>query len=72
MQYLPLPRLCQKLSSRTTPIYLNWEQIVFELKSRILWIWSCPVTTKELFLEIAAPKRQVKFLKITCEVVSFY
>ena len=38
----------------------------------MLWIWFCPVTTKELFLKIAAPKRQAKSLKTTCEVVSFY
>ena len=75
-QYLPLPRFCQKLScklfSRTRPSIINMEQIVFEQKSRMLWIWFCPVTTKELFLKIAAPKRQAKSLKTTCEVVSFY
>ena len=38
----------------------------------MLWIWSCPVTTKELFLKIAAPKKQAKSLKTTCEVVCFY
>ena len=38
----------------------------------MLWIWFCPVTSKELFLKIAAPKRQAKSLKTTCEVVSFY
>ena len=38
----------------------------------MLWIWFCPVTTKEFFLKIAAPKRQAKSLKTTCEVVSFY
>ena len=38
----------------------------------MLWIWFCPVTTKELFLKIAAPKKQAKSLKTTCEVVSFY
>ena len=38
----------------------------------MLWIWFCPVTTKELFLKIAAPKRQAKSLKATCKVVSFY
>ena len=41
-------------------------------KSRMLWIWSCPVTTIDLFLKIAAPKRQTKSLKSNCEVVSFY
>ena len=38
----------------------------------MLWIWSCPITTKKLFLKITAPKRQTKSLKTTCEVVSFY
>ena len=38
----------------------------------MLWIWFCPVTTKELFLKIVAPKRQVNSLKTTCVVVSFY
>ena len=38
----------------------------------MLWIWSCPVSTKELFLKIAVPKRQTKSLKSNCEVVSFY
>ena len=36
------------------------------------WIWFCTVTTKELLLKIAAPKRQANSLKTTCEVVSFY
>ena len=38
----------------------------------MLWIWFFLVTTKELFLKIAAPKRQVKSMKTTCEVISFY
>ena len=38
----------------------------------MLWIWFCTVTTKELFIKIAAPKRQAKSLKTTCEIVSFY
>ena len=38
----------------------------------MLWIWFYPVTTKELFLKIAGPKRQAKSLKTTCEVVIFY
>ena len=38
----------------------------------MLWIWSCPITTKKLFLKITAPKRQTKSLKTTCEVVNFY
>ena len=38
----------------------------------MLWIRFFPVTTKELFLKIAAPKRQEKSLKTTCEAVSFY
>ena len=38
----------------------------------MLWIWSCPVSTKELFLKIAVPKRQTKSLKSNCEVVTFY
>ena len=38
----------------------------------MLWIWSCPVSTKELFLKIAVPKRQTKSLKSACEVVNFY
>ena len=35
-------------------------------------IWSCPVSTKELFLKIAVTKRQTKSLKSNCEVVGFY
>ena len=38
----------------------------------MLWIWFSPVTTKKLLFKITAPKRQVKSLKTTCEVVSFY
>ena len=38
----------------------------------MLWIWFCPVTKKELFFKIAAPKRHAKSLKTTCEVVNFY
>ena len=38
----------------------------------MLWIWFCTLTTKELFIKIAAPKRQAKSLKTTCEAVSFY
>ena len=38
----------------------------------MLWIWSSRVTTKELFLKIAAPKRQAKSLKSTCKEVSPY
>ena len=35
----------------------------------MLWIWSCPVSTKELFLKIAVPKRQIKFLMpVNCGV----
>ena len=37
----------------------------------MLWMWSCPVSTKELFLKIAVLKRQKKSLKSTFEVVSF-
>ena len=33
---------------------------------------SALVTAKELLVKRAAPKRQVKSLKIACEVVSFY
>ena len=35
-------------------------------------MWSSFVTTKELFLKIAAPIRQTKSLKTTCEEVSLY
>ena len=38
----------------------------------MLWIWSSFVTTKELFLKIAAPIKQTKSLKTTCEEVSLY
>ena len=44
----------------------------FDWNSRMLWIWSCPTSTKELFLKVAIPKRRTKSLKIICEVVSFY
>ena len=37
----------------------------------MLWIGSCPVDTKELFLKIAVSKRQIKSLKSNCEVISF-
>ena len=74
-QYLPLPRFCQNLScklpSRTRPSIIKLEQIVFDQKSRMLWIWFCPVTTKELFLKIAAPKRQAKSLKTTLRQLAF-
>ena len=36
----------------------------------MLWIWSSFVTTKELFLKIAATIRQTKSLKTTCEEVN--
>ena len=38
----------------------------------MLWTWLCHVIRNKLFLEIAAPKRQIKSLKTTCEVVNFY
>ena len=38
----------------------------------MLWIWFCRVTTEELFLKIAASKKQEKSLKTTCKVGSFY
>ena len=38
----------------------------------MLWIWSCHLRTKEMFLKIVPPERQTKSLKNTCEVVSFY
>ena len=46
--------------------------IGFDSKSRMLWIWSCHVSTKELLFKIAVPKWQTKSLKSNCEVVSFY
>ena len=38
----------------------------------MLWVWSFPVGTKEVFLKRAVRKRQAKFLKTTCEVASIY
>ena len=38
----------------------------------MLWVWSCSVSTEELFLKMAVPKRQAKSLKSNYEVVSFY
>ena len=38
----------------------------------MLWIWLCPVITNELLFKISVPKRQIKSLKTTREVVSFY
>ena len=38
----------------------------------MLWIWSSPVSTKELFIKITVPKRQIKSLKRNYEVVTFY
>ena len=29
----------------------------------MLWIWSYPVSKKELFLKLVVPKKQVKFVK---------
>ena len=46
--------------------------IGFDSKSRMLWIWSCHVSTKELLFKIAVPKWQTKSLKSNCEAVSFY
>ena len=35
----------------------------------MLWIWSCPVSPKELLLKIAVPKRQTKSLmSVNCGV----
>ena len=35
----------------------------------MLWIWSCPVSTKLLFLKIAIPKKQTKSLMpVNCSV----
>ena len=48
------------------------EQIGFDWKSRMLWKWSFPLSTKELFHKITVPKRQTKSLKTTSEAVSFY
>ena len=77
--YLPIPGFCQQLLNSYFPTNFspelqkyNSEQIGFDWKLRILWIWSCPVSTKELFLKIAVPEKQTKSLKSTCEVVSFY
>ena len=63
----PEQLLSYKLLSRT-----NWEQKGLDWKSRMLWILSCPVSTKESFLTIAVPKRQTKSLKSKYEVVSSY
>ena len=75
-QHLPLLQFCQKPSykllsrTRSSIIKLGANSIGL---SRMLWILFCPVITKELFLEIAAPKRQAKSLKTTCDdVVSFF
>ena len=38
----------------------------------MLSIWSCPISTKQLFLKIDVPKRQKKSLKSNWEAVSFY
>ena len=38
----------------------------------MLWMLSCPVSIKEMFLKTAVPKRQTKCMKSNCEVVSFY
>ena len=66
-QHLPLLQFCQKLSykllSRTRSSIIKLRANSIGL-SRMLWILFCPVITKELFLEIAAPKRQAKSLKL--------
>ena len=77
-QYLLLPRFCQKLScklpSRTKPSItkLGTNSIWLEITHAMDMYGSALVTAKELLLKIAVPKRQVKSLKITCQVVSFY
>ena len=64
--------LSYKLLSRTTKVKLNCKQVDFDWKSRMLWIWFCPISTRELLLKIAVPKRQTKSMKSNCKVVSFY
>ena len=64
--------LFSKLLSRTT-------SSIIILGTNIIWleithnrIWSCPVSTKKLFLKIALPRKQAKFLETTFKVVIFY
>ena len=38
----------------------------------MLSIWFCPATTKELFLKMAAPKREAKSLKTTFSTFASY
>ena len=63
--------------SETLMVYLQtricWGKIYYHVKNtRMLWIWFCPVITKELFLQMSVNNRQTKSLKTTCEVVSFH
>ena len=80
MHYFPLPWFRQKLLNSYFPanfplelhqVWINWKQVVFDWRLCMLWVWSCPVNTKELFLKKAVPKRQKKSLKTNCEAVSF-
>ena len=40
----------------------NLEQRVCDRELGMLWIWSFPVNKKELFLKLAVPKKQAKYL----------
>ena len=51
---------------------LSWEQRVSRKKLFMLWIWSYPVSKKELFLKLADPKKQRKLLKTIWSGLGFY
>ena len=64
--------LFSKLLSRTTSSIIILETNIIWLEITHNRIWSCPVSTKKLFLKIALPRKQAKFLETTFEVVIFY
>ena len=71
------PLSWNKPFSETLIVYLQTRicrgKIYCHVKNtRMLWIWFCPVITKELFLQMSVNNRQTKSSKTTCEVVSFY
>ena len=54
------------------PRIIKCEQRVSDRKLCMLWIWSYPVSKKELFLKLAFPKKQAKSLKTIGEELRFY
>ena len=51
---------------------LDWKQRVSVSKLYMPWIWSYPVSKKELFLKLALPKKQTKLFKTIWSELGFY